>query len=161
MWAETWDWLRLARSHPDWDRDGLNADALALSGLERAAGAVLMRPATFEVMRRLGLAGALVSELAKVVSASALLLFTAPRETPAFTTGRRFYRLWLEITQAGLALCPMSVVADAPDASETVRRAHGIPESRQLINVLRIGRAPAAPRAPTPRLPASELRSAT
>ena len=64
-WSETWKWLRLSPSHADWARDGLNADALALSPIERMAGRWLMAPAAFEGMRRLGLARALVSEIGR------------------------------------------------------------------------------------------------
>ncbi len=157
-WRETWRWLRLSHAHPAWNRDGLNADALALSGIERALGGVLMAPAGFELMRRLGLARALVSERAKTESAGALLLFTAPLNEDSFQTGRAFYRRWLEVTAAGLGLCPMSVLADLPRANEAIRARFALPEARRLVNVLRVGAPPSAfPARLTPRLPAEEL----
>lgn len=157
-WRETWKWLRLLPSHADWARDGLNADALALSGIERAAGQWLMAPAPFEWMRRFGLARALVSERAKTSSAGALLLFTAKADEDPFVTGRTFYRCWLEVTAAGLALCPMSVLADSKRTNNHIRNLFGIRDGRRLVNVLRVGLAPPGfPALLTARLPVDEL----
>jgi len=157
-WRETWQWLRLSRAHPGWDRDGLNADALALSGIERVLGRGLMAPAGFEWMRRLGLARALVSERTKIESAGALLLVTAPANEDPFETGRAFYRRWLDVTAVGLALCPMSVLADSPAANAEIRGRFTLPATRRLVNVLRVCLAPAGfPERLTPRLPAEEL----
>ena len=157
-WPETWRWLRLSSSDPGWDRDGLNADALALSGVERVLGRVLMAPPAFESMRRLGLAGALISERSKIESAGALILFTAPAGEDPFATGRVFYRTWLEVTSCGLALCPISVLTDSKRTNAEIRRLFALPAERRLVNVFRVGQAPAGfPKRLTPRLPAEEL----
>jgi nitroreductase len=157
-WRETWRWLRLSQSHPGWSRDGLNADALALNGIERLLGRWLMAPAGFEAMRRLGLARALISERAKIESAGALLIFSAPVTEDPFETGRAFYRRWLDVTASGLALCPMSVLADSKRANQQVRGMFSLPAECRLVNVFRVGSAPAGfPAALTPRLPAEEL----
>jgi len=157
-WRETWHWLRLSPSHPGWNRDGLNADALALSGIERMLGRWLMAPVGFEWMRRLGLARALISERAKIESAGALLILTAPFTEDPFETGRTFYRRWLEVTAAGLALCPMSVLSDSKRANSQIRGMFSLPSERRLVNVFRVGKAPAGfPADLTPRLPAEEL----
>ncbi len=157
-WRETWQWLRLSPSHPGWSRDGLNADALALNGVERLLGRWLMAPAGFEAMRRLGLARSLISERSKIESAGALLIFSAPMTEDPFETGRAFYRRWLEVTASGLALCPMSVLADSKRANAQVREMFSLPADHRLVNVFRVGSAPAGfPAALTARLPAEEL----
>jgi len=157
-WAETWGWLRLSRSHAGWDRDGLNAETLALSGIERMLGGVLMAPPRFEMMRRMGLAGSLISERSKIESAGVLLLFTAPLGEDPFQTGRAFYRTWLEVTAGGLALCPISVLADSKATNAEIRGAFAIPAERRLVNVFRVGAPPKYfPARLTPRLPAGEL----
>jgi len=161
-WRETWQWLRLSRSDPRWDRDGLNAESLALSGVELALGRVLMAPPAFEAMRKLGLAGPLISERSKIESAAALVLFTAPGNEDPFDTGRSFYRAWLEVTASGLALCPISALADSTPANDEIRRLFAIAAGRRLVNVFRVGAAPAGfPRRLTPRLPAEELVTAS
>lgn len=157
-WRETWNWLRLSPAHPGWHRDGLNADSLALSPVERALGQRLLSPACFKWMHRLGLARILISERAQMESAGALLLFTAPRDETPFEIGRSFYRRWLEVTASGLALCPMSALADSKRANDDIRRTFSLPEERRLVNVLRVGAPPPGfPSRLTPRLPPEEL----
>ena len=153
--AELWSWLRLSRRDPRYHRDGLNADCLALSAFERVAARVLLRPTVFSMLGWARIAPRLVREGSQVRSAIALVLFMPLRADPPFGVGRRFYRLWLELTAAGLHAVPMSASADDPAA-----RAHYdsvIPKDRRLANVLRVGHAAAARVAESPRLPVGEL----
>lgn len=155
--AELYRWMRLSPAHPDWARDGLNAECMALSGVERAAASVLLRPRVFEVLKRVGAARAVVSEAAQIRSASAILLFTPRRDLGDFAMGRLFYRVWLEVASMGAGMVPMSALADSPAARERLGREHGIPESRRLANVFRVGGVPAGGAARSPRLPVDEL----
>ncbi len=154
---ELYRWMRLSPAHPDWGRDGLNAECMALSGVERAAASVLLRPRVFAVLRRLGGARAVISEAAQIRSASALLLFTPRRDLDDFAVGRLFYRLWLQVAALGAGMVPMSALADSPDTRERLGREHGIPAERRLANVLRVGGLPPGGAARSPRLPVDEL----
>jgi nitroreductase len=148
-------WMRLSPAHPDYLRDGLNAEAMALGRLE-AIGAGLVLGALFPLLDRLGLVGTLTSERGKTGS-GALALFHRPAGEDALDTGRAFYRAWLAITATGLAACPVSVLADWPESRRTLEETHPLPTRRRLVNVFRLGlpvRAPANARA---RLPVSEL----
>ena len=153
--AELWSWLRLSRRDVRYRRDGLNADCLALSAAERIAALVLLRPVVFTWLSRLRIARPLISEAAQVRSAIALVLFIPRRTDSAFDVGRRFYRLWLEITAAGLHATPMSASAD--DAKTRARYEANIPRDRRLANVLRVGHAPIGGVAESFRLPTAEL----
>lgn len=155
--AELYRWMRLSPKHPDWARDGLNAECMALSGVERAAASVLLRPRVFGLLRRVGAAKAVISEAAQIRSASAILLFTPLRETSDFDVGRRFYRLWLEVAALGVGMVPMSALADHPAERERLCREHGVPEARRLANVFRVGGVPPGGAARSPRLPVDEL----
>jgi nitroreductase len=155
--AELYRWMRFRRGTPEWRRDGLNADCMALSAAERWAGAVLLHPRVYPLMKVLGLARSITSEARQIASASALLLFHAPREQPPFEVGRCFHRLWLELSSAGWHACPLSALADDAAANAEIRRAAGLPEERRLVNVLRVGKAPSGAVAESPRLPAEEL----
>jgi nitroreductase len=155
--AELYRWMRLSPAHPDWARDGLNAECMALSGVERAAASVLLRPRVFGVLKRLGAARAVISEAAQIRSASAILLFTPRRELSDFAVGRLFYRLWLQVAALGAGMVPMSALADSPPARERLGREHGIPADRRLANVLRVGGVPPGSAARSPRLPVDEL----
>ena len=155
--AELWQWLRLSPAHPDWWRDGLNAEALVLSPLERRAAGILLRPGIFSVLGRLGLARALVSEAAAVRSASAALAFAPPASLDDHAIGRRFCRAWLTATQAGLALAPMSALADWEETRTRVAALARIPGDRRVVNVFRAGLPPADPQPERARLPELEL----
>ena len=151
-------WMRLARLNGNWGRDGLNAHAMALSGFEAAGADIVLGKRMFPVFDRIGLARPLIAEAAKVRSAAAIGLFHRPGEEHEFETGRRFYRLWLEITAAGLCLCPMSVLADTPETATQLKAQFGVDPARKLVNVFRIGARPARHKQPRrARLPAWDL----
>ncbi|MDZ4778241.1 MAG: hypothetical protein SGJ23_15780 [Alphaproteobacteria bacterium] len=150
-------WMRLARSHPDWARDGLNAEAMALSSFE-AFGADVVMGKAFRALDRMGLAGSMIAEGAKVKGAAGVVLFHRPATESDYETGRCFYRVWLEIAARGLVLCPMSVLADSADAAAQVKKTWGIAEERKLVTAFRVGRLPENARLPQRvRLPVEEL----
>jgi hypothetical protein len=153
---ELWQWLRLSPRHPRYHRDGLNAECLTLSPAERRAAQLLLRPPVFRLLGRVGVARHLVSEASQVRSALTLLLFCPRRSESAFHVGRRMYRLWLEITAAGLHMAPMSACADDATTRQAIERRYAIPSDRRLANVFRVGRAPVDVPV-SPRLPVSEL----
>ena len=154
--AELHGWMRLSPSDARWNVDGLNAECLAMSAVERRAAALLFRPAVFRALKTIGVARALVAEAPRVKSAAAAIVFHRPEDESAFDSGRAFYRLWLEVTAAGLVACPMSSIADSASGNDAVRARGRIPNGRRIVNVLRVGKAPAKP-PKSPRLPVSEL----
>ena len=154
--AELCEWMRLSPADPRWNVDGLSAECLAMSAIERRAASLLFRPAAFGVLKTIGLARALVAESARVKSAAAAIAFHRDDDESPFDSGRAFYRLWLEITATGLVACPMSSIADSALGSTEMRAHCRIPSGRRVVNVLRVGRAPTKlPK--SARLPASEL----
>lgn len=154
---ELWRWLRLSRSHPDYHRDGLTADCLALSAPERWLGNYFMAPARFSRLAKLGVARALVSEAGQVRSAAGAIVFCPQRTATPFDVGRRFYRLWLEVTAAGLHMVPMSASADDEATRAVIANELALPADRRIANVMRVGRVRADTVAESPRLPAHEL----
>jgi hypothetical protein len=155
--AELWSWLRLSRRDPRYGRDGLNADCLSLSGAERIAARVLLRPMVFTRLAGLGIARVLISEARQVRSATAILLFAPRRADAPFDVGRRFYRLWLEITAAGLHAAPMSASADDLTTRAQLTKEARLPADRRVASVLRVGKAPSDGVAVSPRLPEGEV----
>lgn len=155
--AELVSWMRLSRRHPSWSLDGLNAEAMEMSGIEAAAAGIVLKPGVFETLDRVGLTGALVAEAAVVRSASAMVLLHRPTNEAPFETGRRFHRVWLGFTQAGLSAAPMAVLADDVDARARVKAEFGIGDDRRLITAFRLGIAPARTLPPKPRLRLDDL----
>ncbi|MEZ5857318.1 MAG: hypothetical protein R3D67_22255, partial [Hyphomicrobiaceae bacterium] len=153
---ELLQWLRLSRAHPNFLLDGLNAEAMNLGRLE-AWGAGLVLGPLFDVVDKMGLAGALTSERAKTRTAGAIALFHRPIGEDAFLSGQAFYRAWLAMERAGLKGSPMSVLADWPESREKLHRQFGLGMDRFIVSVFRIGRPVKVPRIAHARLPVDEL----
>jgi nitroreductase len=150
------DWMRLSRGHRDYRRDGLNAEALALSRLEALGAGVVLGPA-FPWLDRIGLAGTLTAEAGKAGSAAAMALLHRPEGEDALETGRAFYRAWLAMAREGLAGCPVSVLVDWSETRAALGKDHPLPAGRRLINVFRIGVPAIAHSVAHARLPVDEL----
>lgn len=150
------DWTRFTRAHPSYERDGLNLEALRLSQTGGAVARLLLRRRSFDALARAGVARWLVSEAAPTSSSSALIAITAPVDEPDLVTGGHFYRAWLIVTHAGLALCPMSALTDDEELRKRFARAFEIASDRRLVGVWRVGRVPSG-MVLSPRLPTAEL----
>jgi hypothetical protein len=137
--AELLRWMRMSSRHPDIDRDGLSARAMALGGVEAFAAGLLLGP-LFPMLKRIGLAAPLLSERAKTVSAAAIALLHRPDGEDPIVTGRSFHRAWLAMECEDLIGCPVSVLVDHPDAQSAVARRLHVPEGRRLVGAFRIGR---------------------
>ena len=153
--AELLYWMRLLRSDPAYQRDGLSAEAMAMPGVV-AFGTRLVLGPLFPLLRSLGLAASLASERGRFANA-AVALFHRPDGEDPLVTGRAFYRAWLAMTAQGLAACPVSVLADWPASNRLLVERHGIPEGRRLVNVFRLGLAAGMPPSARARLPVTEL----
>lgn len=153
--AELRHWMRLRRSHPGWARDGLNAAAMQLSGIE-AAGAGAVLGLLFRPLAALGLAPALLAEAKGFANAAAVVLFHRNAGEDPFDSGRAFHRLWLEVDAGGLGGNVLAALADDQTASASLCAAHGIGPERRLVSALRIGRRDGAP-FPRARLPLAEV----
>ena len=155
--AELLSWMRLSRGNANYWQDGLNAEHMALSPFEAFAAGVVLGGG-FPLLNGIGVAGPLMAESAKVRSADCVALFHRPTDEPELDTGRRFYRVWLEIERLGLCLCPMSVLGDVPHAAARLLSEASLPATQKLVTAFRIGRRPAnAKRSQRARLMASEL----
>jgi nitroreductase len=153
--AELRHWMRLNPRHPDWARDGLNAAAMQLSGIEAAGAGAVLGP-LFRPLAALGLAPALLAEAKGFAHAAAVVLFHRAADEDPFESGRAFHRLWLEVEAGGLGGNVLAALADDPAAAMALRAAHGIGPERRLVSALRIGRRDGAP-FPRARLPLSEV----
>lgn len=137
--AELRSWMRLKPGHPDWARDGLNADAMQLSGLEAAAAGAVIGP-LFGPLAATGLAPMLLAEAKSFAQAAGVVLFHRAEEEDPFESGRAFHRLWLEVDAAGLGGNVLAALADDRAAAAQLVREFGIGPGRRLVSALRIGR---------------------
>jgi hypothetical protein len=150
---ELLDWMRLSDRHPRYLRDGLNREALSMSGLE-AMGAGWVLGKLFAPLDWSGIAASMLSDQAKTSSAAGVVLFCRPRGEDPLLTGRHFYRVWLEIDRAGFAACPISALADHSGFNEKLTSSAGVGTNFRLVNVFRVGR-PDKPPGSAPTLQAT------
>lgn len=149
-------WMRLSRRHPQFARDGLNAEAMNLGALEAWAAGLVLGP-LFDALDAIGIAAPLTSEYAKTSTAAAIAIFHRPVGEDPFLSGRSFYRAWLAIEKAGLKGAPMSVLADWSEARTVIHQRCGIGADRFIVSAFRIGRPATMPNLVHVRLPVDEL----
>jgi nitroreductase len=158
---ELYRFMRFSRRDARWARDGLAADCMGLGGFEARVASLVMRPGMLAVLGALGLLRLVVSEKPKVLSAARLVAIHADRNEPPFEAGRRWYRFWLALTALGFAGVPMSALADSPRYSAELLAVQPLPAGRRLLNVMRVGPAPATAAPRSARRPAAELLATT
>lgn len=139
--AELRSWMRFTPRHPRWDRDGLNAAAMALSRIEAIGASVVLGPA-FGVLDRIGLAPGLLAEGKKIAAAAGLVVFHRPTAEAPFDSGAAFYRLWLRIEGAGFGAAVLAALADDPAAAQDIARMADVPQENRIVSAFRIGRRP-------------------
>lgn len=153
---ELLSWMRLSRRDPDWSRDGLNAEAMAM-GAVAAKGAGLVLGPLFAPLARFGLARPLLAEGRRIGRDAAIVLFYRREDEAPFDSGAHFYRLWLRIEASGLAAAVLAALADDVLANAWSRTVGGVPPGHRLISAFRVGRRPAGMVPPRARLPLDEL----
>ncbi len=137
-------WMRLKSGHPDWARDGLNAEAMALSKVE-AFGASIVMGVAFPLLDRLRIAPALLAEGKKIESCAGLILFHQPAQQDPYISGRRFHRLWLEMEALGMGAAVLAALADDTRVAAELARDFAIPTDHKLVSAFRIGRRDGVP----------------
>lgn len=148
-------WMRLSARHPDWSRDGLNADAMALSKVE-SFGAGFVMGAVFPLLDFLRVAPSLLAEGQKVAGAAGLLLFHRPVSEDPFVSGRRFHRLWLEIEALGMGAAVLAALADDKAIAARLAADFALPDGHRLVSAFRVGHRDGLPPARA-RLPLDEI----
>ena len=136
--AELLGWMRLKKSHPDWARDGLNAEAMKLSAIE-AFGAGLVLGPLFRLLSAVGLARPLLAEASAFRDAAGIALFHRPAQEDPFESGRHFHRCWLAIEKAGFGANVLAALADDEAAATRLCSEHGIPSGNRLVSAFRFG----------------------
>ena len=137
-------WLRLSRRDPNYERDGLSAECLALSPLEARAVSVLLRPAVYRVVRRVRLQRAFTASARAVLEVDgSVLVLEAPADTPEqlLAHGRSLLRIWLALSGAGLYTHPLSQLVDCAATERELAARLGVTPERRLLSVFRAGRS--------------------
>ena len=137
--------------------DGLNIRDMAPTRLPSITKALLLRSLVRMTLETLGVVPEMYDENRSIASASAIGVLTGARHEDAFTSGQRFYRVWLEMCRAGYALCPMTSATVTDDAMSAVRERFKISNDRQITSLFRVGKVAAGTLYHRQRLSVREL----
>jgi hypothetical protein len=157
VYEEFFSLLRLRPSHPEHDRDGLTADALALGRVQRTLGPLFLRPPSMRVLVRTSLHHIVARTQYRLVchcAAVGLLAASSESSVDLFSGGRGLLRVWLAATAAE-RVHPMTAPMDDPETRVALAHLFGVPEDASVVACLRLGFGPPGPR--SPRLPLEEL----
>ena len=139
--AEILSWMRLSKSHPKWSVDGLNYEAMAMSGFEGAAAKFILGPRIFLLLDKIGLGGPITAEAEKIIGGAGILLLHRKKSETPFESGRYFYRTWLEIVEKGYQAAIMAALADDEYCQNELCKMYNIDDNRRIITSFRIGKA--------------------
>ena len=137
--AELRRWLRLSKSDPDYERDGLTYEALALSRLEARLLGVALRPAPLRAVCALRLHHAFASSSASVLRSGSALVLSSSGDVRA--SGRTLLRVWLGLSALGCFTHPLSQLIDFEPTERELARRLGIEAPRRVLSVFRAGRS--------------------
>lgn len=153
--VELYSWMRFTRRHPDYAKDGLNAEALSLNKVEAWFAKFLLKPLIFTILKSVRLGRALISEAPQIRSSLAVIAVTAPRDANRFEQGRIFLQTWLELTKLGLSATPLSALADEAKSYQSI--SSQLEPDVCLVNVMRVGKIPIDQVYKSPRLSVEQI----
>lgn len=139
--AELLSWMRLERRHPNWARDGLNAEAMRLRFIDRL-GARFLLGWGFRPMLIYGRAEKLLSEEKRTTGATAIVVFHRSATEDPFESGRAFYRAWLRMEEAGFGAAVLAALADDAHSAAALAAIAELEDDRRIVSAFRIGRRP-------------------
>lgn len=155
--AEFYRWVSWTQRESQSRHDGLNIQDMTLGASPHVVRSSLLRSLVHTTLQTLGVMPDLYDETRSILSASAVGVLTGPVDQDAFLSGRRFYRVWLEMCRAGYALCPMLATIDTAGGLQALRQRFSLTQDRQVISFFRVGKAAAGVSCQRRRLPAREL----
>ncbi len=135
-------WLRLSPRHPRYTSDGLTDRALGLSRVESIALAAALSPATYGVARRLGMPAVLAAGSRNLLryDGSVLVLVGRADGAEVVEQGRVLLRVWLALSERGLAVHPLSQILDCATTSRTLGALLQLTPDESPLAVFRTGR---------------------
>lgn len=139
---ELYEWTRFDPRSSRYQEDGLNADMLRLSAMERFAAPYIMRPGALKLLGKIGVLKSIISEAAQNKSSTGVCFLIDKKEGDDFELGEKMYRTWLRLWQKGLALCPITTLVDDKDMVDSLNSLLNVPNDDTVKHVFRFGPLP-------------------
>jgi hypothetical protein len=116
---------------------------------------VIMKPSGFKFLDRLKLGKLLVTEAPQINSSLGIVVILGPEEKSPFELGRIMMRAWLEITECGLAVTPLSSLVDFPETRELIKKQLG--PGQRPVGAYRVGKPSVSELYTSPRRPRNKF----
>ncbi|MEV4138417.1 hypothetical protein AB0J72_40385 [Dactylosporangium sp. NPDC049742] len=155
--AELREWMRLSPKHPRYGLDGLTDRAMALSRVEASGLAAMIGPRAYRVTRRLGgpaLLAAASKGLLRYDGSVLVLVGSAVTPEEVIEHGRALVRVWLALSERGLAVHPLSQLLDCTATGTRLAERLGLAPDEAPLAVFRTGR-PLQPPVRSARIPSA------
>jgi hypothetical protein len=153
--GELREWLRLSPRHPRYHLDGLTDRALELSRVEAAGLALALAPRVYPAGRALGLPGLLAAASRGLLRHHGSVLVLVGRSSSAEDVvehGRTLMRVWLALSETGLAVHPLSQILDCQATSAALGGLLELSPDESALAIFRAGRPRREP-SPSARIP--------
>ncbi|MET7423001.1 hypothetical protein [Dactylosporangium sp. NPDC005555] len=154
--AELREWMRLSPRHPRYALDGLTDKAMAMSRVEAAGLAAMIAPRAYRVTRHLGtpaLLAAASKGLLRYDGSVLVLVGSAVTPESVIEHGRALVRVWLALSERGLAVHPLSQLLDCTATGTALAATLDLAPDESPLAVFRTGR-PLRPAPRSARIPA-------
>ncbi|GIM91873.1 hypothetical protein [Paractinoplanes toevensis] len=136
-------WLRLSPRHPRYEMDGLTDRALGLGRIEAAGLAAALSPTAYAIARPLGLPAMLAASSRSLLRYDGSVLVLVGRAATAdrvVEQGRELLRVWLSLSERGLAVHPLSQILDCAATARTLEGRLNLKPGESALAVFRTGR---------------------
>ncbi|HTJ36912.1 MAG TPA: hypothetical protein VL738_27120 [Dactylosporangium sp.] len=141
--AELREWLRLSPRHPRYALDGLTDRAMGLSRAEASGLAAVLAPGVYPLARRLGAPALLAAASRGLLRYDGSVLVLAGRAAgpdDLVEHGRALLRVWLGLSERGLAVHPLSQILDYAATADRLAAVVAPAPGERLLAVFRAGR---------------------
>ena len=95
---------------------------------------------TFRLLNRIGLGKWFLSDYPATLSASHIILLSVDRQLSDFYIGRLTYRIWLEMTAMGIAVCPMQTLMESSKGRHFLNNQYASAD-QAIVMAFRVGQA--------------------
>lgn len=136
---ELMSWMRLSPRHGRNGLDGMNREALRMSGPIALSAPMVLGP-LWPVLDRFGATKGITSEAEVTSNAPVIALFHRDKSESSIATGRAYLRMCLEAASLGMAGWPMAALSDHPQISQEVCARFGIGPDRRFVQAIRFGK---------------------
>ncbi|TMP40327.1 nitroreductase [Pseudoalteromonas citrea] len=148
-WRETYAFIDFSKTPNKEAERGFNIQQLMgpMSLIKRRAHQLLLNPLSMRVLAKLGVADSMAQVLSQLTAQSSQIICLCQKSTQStfdwLCAGQKMIEMWLQATAQGLAIHPLSVLLQHPEAKAALHEQLG--EEHHPLFIARVGKSDADP----------------